>query len=95
MLPAGTDEHSYAACGTMSQGNAHYLMSGKMTGKLFLPLTLIFLGALVPVHGWAQSDSGDTPLGDLARQYRKGKAAIEHAVIDNDNLESHSALRAE
>lgn len=86
MLPAGTDEHSYAACGTMSQGNAHYLMSGKMTGKLFLPLTLIFLGALVPVHGWAQSDSGDTPLGDLARQYRKGKAAIEHAVIDNDNL---------
>jgi hypothetical protein len=61
-------------------------MSGKMTGKLFLPLTLIFLGALVPVSGWAQSDSGDTPLGDLARQYRKGKAAIEHAVIDNDNL---------
>jgi hypothetical protein len=61
-------------------------MTGKITRIVFLPLTLIFLGALVPGRGWAQSDSGDTPLGDLARQYRKGKAAIEHAVIDNDNL---------
>ena len=34
----------------------------------------------------AQSDGGEPSLGDLARQYRKGKAAIEHAVIDNDNL---------
>jgi hypothetical protein len=76
----------------MIQGNAHYLMSGKMTGKLALPLTLIFLGALIPLRGWAQSDAGETPLGDLARQYRKAKAAPqpvaqpEHTVIDNDNL---------
>jgi hypothetical protein len=57
-----------------------------MTRKSFLPLTVILLGVLLPVCGMAQSDTGDTPLGDLARQYRKGKAAVEHAVIDNDNL---------
>jgi hypothetical protein len=57
-----------------------------MTRKLFLPLAFVLLGVFLPVYGLAQSDSGETPLGDLARQYRKGKAAIEHAVIDNDNL---------
>ena len=41
--------------------------------------------------GVAQSDSTEPSLGDLARQYRKAKAAVEHAVIDhavidNDNL---------
>ena len=36
--------------------------------------------------GVAQSDSGELSLGDLARLYRKGKVAPEHAVIDNDNL---------
>ena len=36
--------------------------------------------------GAAQSDSGEPSLGDLARLLRKGKAAPEHTVIDNDNL---------
>jgi hypothetical protein len=57
-----------------------------MTGKLFLPLALMLLEVFLPVCGVAQSDSGEPSLGDLARQYRKGKAAVEHAVIDNDNL---------
>jgi hypothetical protein len=57
-----------------------------MARKLLLPLALIVMGAFLPVPAVAQSDSGETPLGDLARQYRKGKAAVEHAVIDNDNL---------
>ncbi len=57
-----------------------------MTRKLFLPLTLILLGVFLPVCGVAQSDSGEPSLGDLARLFRKGKAAPEHTVIDNDNL---------
>ena len=57
-----------------------------MTRKLFLPLTLILLGVFLPVCGVAQSDSGEPSLGDLARLIRKGKAAPEHTVIDNDNL---------
>lgn len=57
-----------------------------MTRKLFLPLAVTLLGSLLPVCAFAQSDSGEPSLGDLARQYRKGKAAPEHAVIDNENL---------
>ena len=57
-----------------------------MTRKLVLPLTLILLGVLLPVCVAAQSDSGEPSLGDLARLFRKGKAAPEHTVIDNDNL---------
>ncbi len=58
-----------------------------MTRKLFLPLTLIVLGVFLPVCGVAQSDSGEPSLGDLARLFRKGKAAPEHTVIDNDNMQ--------
>ena len=57
-----------------------------MTRKLFLPIVLALLGVFIPVWGLAQSDNPEPSLGDLARQYRKGKAALEHAVIDNDNL---------
>ncbi len=57
-----------------------------MTRKLFLPLLITLLGIFLPVCGVAQSDSGEPSLGDLARLFRKGKAAPEHAVIDNDNL---------
>jgi hypothetical protein len=57
-----------------------------MTRKLFLPIVLALLGVFIPVWGLAQSDNSEPSLGDLARQYRKGKAALEHAVIDNDNL---------
>jgi hypothetical protein len=62
-----------------------------MTRKLFLTLALITLGVLLSAYGVAQSDSPEPSLGDLARQYRKAKAAVEHAVmdhavIDNDNL---------
>ena len=56
-----------------------------MTRK-FLPYTLVLLGVFLPVCGVAQSEGGEPSLGDLARQYRKGKAAPEHAVIDNENL---------
>ena len=57
-----------------------------MTRKLFLPLVVTLLGVFLPVCGVAQSDGGEPSLGDLARLFRKGKAAPEHAVIDNDNL---------
>ena len=57
-----------------------------MTRKLFLPLALVLLGVLLPAWAAAQSESGEPSLGDLARQYRKGKAAPERSVIDNDNL---------
>jgi hypothetical protein len=57
-----------------------------MTGKVFRPLALILIGVFLPVCAVAQSDNPEPSLGDLARQYRKGKPAPEHAVIDNDNL---------
>lgn len=57
-----------------------------MIRKFVLPLTVILLGVLLPVSGVAQSDGGEPSLGDLARLLRKGKAAPEHTVIDNDNL---------
>lgn len=78
------NEQGSAACGTMSERIVHDFM----TGKLFLPiaLILILLGSFLPLPAVAQSDTGELSLGDLARQYRRGKAAVEHAVIDNDNL---------
>jgi hypothetical protein len=74
----------------MSERVVHEFMSN----KLFLPLALALLGVLLPARGMAQSDGGETPLGDLARQYRKSKAAAPEqntaapalTVIDNDNL---------
>ena len=57
-----------------------------MLRRFVLPLVLISLGAILPVRGVAQSEGGELSLGDLARQYRKSKAAPEHVVIDNDNL---------
>lgn len=57
-----------------------------MKRKLFLPFIVTLLGVFLPVCGVAQSDSGEPSLGDLARLFRKGKAAPEHAVIDNENL---------
>jgi len=57
-----------------------------MTRKSCLPLTVIFLGFLLPVCGVAQSDGAEPSLGDLARSLRKSKPAPEHTVIDNDNL---------
>jgi hypothetical protein len=57
-----------------------------MTRKLFLPLTLIVLGVFLPVCAAAQSDSGSRPWATWLRLFRKGKAAPEHTVIDNDNL---------
>ncbi len=57
-----------------------------------LILTLLVLGVFLPTYGAAQSDGAEPSLGELARQYRKAKAAPqpaptqEHAVIDNDNL---------
>ncbi len=45
-----------------------------------------WLGLLLPVCAAAQSDTAEPSLGDVARSLRKGKAAVEHKVIDNDNL---------
>jgi hypothetical protein len=57
-----------------------------MIRKFCLPLTVILLGAFLPLPGMAQSDGAEPSLGDLARSLRKGKPVAEHAVIDNDNL---------
>ena len=57
-----------------------------MIRKFCLPLTVILLGAFLPLRGMAQSDGAEPSLGDLARSLRKGKPVAEHAVIDNDNL---------
>ena len=57
-----------------------------MIRKFCLPLTVIVLGAFLPLRGMAQSDGAEPSLGDLARSLRKGKPVAEHAVIDNDNL---------
>ncbi len=97
MLAAARNAHGLQllaaqwACVARALATADDRRDDFMTRKLFLPLTLILLGVLLPVRGVAQSDSPEPSLGDLARQYRKGKAAVEHAVIDhavidNDNL---------
>jgi hypothetical protein len=52
--------------------------------KLILLLSGMLLFAL-PSWVSAQEDSSDTPLGDVARNFRKSTAASE-SVIDNDNL---------
>ncbi len=57
-----------------------------MTRRFYLPLMVVLLGVLLPVSGLAQSDGAEPSLGDLARSLRKGKPAVEHPVIDNENL---------
>jgi hypothetical protein len=57
-----------------------------MKRPYYLPLAVILLGVLLPAQGVAQSDDPEPSLGDVARSLRKGKAAPEHAVIDNENL---------
>jgi hypothetical protein len=52
------------------------------------PLAIAVLSAalLLPVYSIAQSDSGDTSLGDLARSLRRKNPSPAQTVIDNDNL---------
>ena len=53
-----------------------------------LTLALLLSGMLllaVPPSVCAQDDTGDTPLGDVARSFRK-KPASSETVVDNDNL---------
>jgi hypothetical protein len=53
-----------------------------------LKLILLILGMLLlalPLSVSAQDDPGETPLGDVARSFRK-KTASSEAVIDNDNF---------
>lgn len=57
------------------------LTSTRLTLALLLPL---LLGAL-PSRLSAQDDTGDTPLGDVARSFRKNTASSE-TIIDNDNF---------
>jgi hypothetical protein len=57
------------------------------TRKLWLPLALLLVGVFFPLGGRAQSDATEPSLGDLARSLRRGKPALQHAVIDNDNLQ--------
>src|SRR5437660_5719059 len=49
-----------------------------------MALAAIVVAALVPFTV-GQDDAGDTPLGDLARSFRKQTGASQK-VIDNDNL---------
>src|SRR5258708_40211236 len=44
---------------------------------------MILLGSVS--YACAQEDGGDTPLGDVARSFRKKTPPVE-AVVDNDNL---------
>lgn len=53
-----------------------------------LKLTLLVLGMILlalPPWASAQEDPGDTPLGDVARSFRK-KTASSEPIIDNDNF---------
>ncbi|MCU1300988.1 MAG: hypothetical protein JWQ87_1272 [Candidatus Sulfotelmatobacter sp.] len=50
---------------------------------VFLAWGMILLGSVSYVR--AQEDGGDTPLGDVARSFRKKTPPVE-AVVDNDNL---------
>jgi len=52
--------------------------------KLTLLISGMFLLALTPCAS-AQDDPGETPLGDVARSFRK-KTASSEAIIDNDNF---------
>jgi hypothetical protein len=56
-----------------------------MIRNFHLTLVVILAGLLLPVCAAAQ-DAAEPSLGDVARSLRKGKAAVEHTVIDNDNL---------
>ena len=67
--------------------------------RIRLAVALIVVGALLPVFLRAQED-GDTPLGDVARTFRKKNPPTQE-VIDNDNfskvmdqVESHHASAA-
>src|SRR5882672_6870199 len=82
------NEHAWCGVGR-APSPAAFDSEAFMTRKLFLTVGLLTL--LLPVWAVAQSDTPEPSLGDLARQYRKAKAAVEHAVmdhavIDNDNL---------
>jgi hypothetical protein len=53
-----------------------------------LMLALLIAGMLLPAlprRVYAQDDTGETPLGDVARSFRK-KPASPETVVDNDNL---------
>ena len=50
---------------------------------VFLVWGMILLGSVS--YACAQEDGGDTPLGDVARSFRK-KTPPAEAVVDNDNL---------
>ena len=67
--------------------------------RIRLAIAMIVVGALLPVFLRAQED-GDTPLGDVARTFRKKNPPTQE-VIDNDNfskvmdqVESHHASAA-
>ena len=82
------NEHAWCGVGR-APSPAAFDSEAFMTRKSFLTLGLLAL--LLPAWAVAQSDTPEPSLGDLARQYRKAKAAVEHAVmdhavIDNDNL---------
>jgi len=53
--------------------------------RLKFALLLGILLFALPSRLCAQEDSGDTPLGDVARSFRK-KPAPSEVVVDNDNL---------
>jgi hypothetical protein len=59
------------------------LKSNRLTVMLFAAACVFVLGPLQTAH--AQEDPNDTPLGDVARSFRK-KVAPSELVIDNDNF---------
>ncbi len=58
-------------------------MTRVRTKSLILALVL----GCLPTQGIAQSEAPEPSLGDLARALRKQKAAPQHTVIDNENLQ--------
>jgi hypothetical protein len=61
-------------------------MLGVMNSKRYRVLVVWIVAMLAPLFASAQSDSGEMPLGDVARSLRRDEGLPAHTVIDNDNL---------
>lgn len=57
-----------------------------MNLKRYWVLVVWIAAVLAPLLVRAQSDSGEMPLGDVARSLRRDQGLPAHTVIDNDNL---------
>lgn len=57
-----------------------------MNSKRYFALLVWIAAMLAPLFASAQSESGEMPLGDVARSLRRDQGLPAHTVIDNDNL---------